>query len=385
MSASITTACSAGDDPLSSFLIDVPPADALTTSFSISDAGSRPPLWPPAQNDVSIAVNDHETVATVPLETFRERASRLLAMCDERGVGTTKGTRPPSAVSLTLQNTSRGVDGITERSPGSDANPRCSLKTSRVFAQLLLSPPSRPLENSKDSLECNGGGALFHESVTSLESKDDTQASKKSVGAGDTSACDISATLSTQHEQSRSLDKFISTQLISDGNNIDVDDLLRCNGRLEDEVHRLRTLLTKRTLVLEEEKRQLSSELSHIRDAHREELERVKDQSQYVVANLMSRTEELKRSMKDRREMFDALTAENHQLRLDNHYFRMKESGRDGGDCNNSGYVNTTGYGWLLGYGWGGGRKAKVSVSSPPESTRGGELHGLATTKIDTG
>lgn len=350
----MSTSCGRGDDPLSRFLLDggPPTADPCMAAFSsaTNSTGSSSqrvlPLSPPTQNEASTtsATNGEETVTT--LETPQQRASRLLAMCDERGVGANTGD-----------------DKMLKRCPESNTNPVRSLKTS--IAQLLGSSPI----NSENSFEGNDAeDALFNESVASVESQDDTLVYKEN-GANASSA----------------LNAFVSAEFISHGNenNIDVDALLRSNDILEDENQRLRTLLTKRTLVLEAEKSKMISELSHIRDAHREELERVESQSKQCVAELMSRTEHLKRSINDQREMCDVLTKENQQLRFENHYLRMKQSDSDRVDCNSSSDSNTTGYGWLSR--WGGGRKVEQAASSAPfsECASGGELHGndLAATK----
>ena len=184
-------------------------------------------------------------------------------MCDERGVGANTGD-----------------DKILKRCPESNTNPARSLKNS--IAQLLGSTPI----NSENSFEGNDAeDALFNESVASVELLDDTLLYKGN-GASDSSA----------------LDTFVSAEFVPRGNenNIDIDALLRSNDILEDENQRLRTLLTKRTLVLEAEKSKMISELSHIRDAHRAELERVESQSKQCVADLMSRTEHLKRSIAKR-------------------------------------------------------------------------------------
>lgn len=302
----MSTSCG-GDDPLSSFLRDGPPtADACTSSSSASVRTSRSsqrvlPLSPPTQNEAHTtrsAKNDRETVTTA--ETPQERASRLLAMCDERGVGTNTGDEIPKRPDI---------------------------------VQLLGSC----VNNNENSLEGNDAeDALFSESVAS--------------DAGDFSAQDT------------------------------VDALLCSNDRMEGEIQKLRALLTKRTLVLEAEKSKMISELSHIRDGHREELA----QSQQIVADLMSRMEHLKRSIKDQREMCDALTVENQQLRLENHHLRMKQSDGDRCDRNNPSDVNATGYGWLSR--WGGGKKVEHAVSSAPffESALGAELHGLDTTQKST-
>ena len=325
----MSTSCGRGDDPLSSFLLD---------STSTGSSSQRVlPLSPPTQNEAS--TNGKETVTT--LETPQQRASRLLAMCDERGVGA---------------NT--GGDKMPKRSPESNTctNPARSLKTS--IAQLLGSSPI----NSEKSFEANDAeDALFNESVASasVESQADTLVNK------DTGASDSSA-----------LNTFVAAEFASDGNenNIDIDALLRSNDILEDENQRLRTLLTKRTLVLEAEKSKMISELSHIRDAHRQELERVESQSKQCVADLMSRTEHLERSINDQREICDVLTKENQQLRFENHYLRMKQSDSDRAGCNSSS-SNTTGYGWLSR--WGG---MKVDASSAPfsECASGEELYGNA-------
>ena len=354
----IMSSCGKGDDPLSRFLLDgaggSPTADPCMAAFSstTNSTGSISqrvlPLSPPTKNEASTttrsATNGEETVTT--LETPQQRASRLLAMCDERGVGANTGD-----------------DKILKRCPESNTNPARSLKTS--IAQLLGSSPI----NSENSFEGNGAeDALFNESVASVESLDETLVYKEN-GVSDSSAPN----------------RFVSAEFVPRGNenNIDIDALLRSNDILEDENQRLRTLLTKRTLVLEAEKSKMISELSHIRDAHREELERVESQSKQCVADLMSRTEYLKRSINDQREICDVLTKENQQLRFENHYLRMKQSDSDRVGYNSSSDSNTTGHGWLSR--WGGGRKVEQAASSASlsECASCGELHGndLAPTK----
>lgn len=344
----MSTSCGRGDDPLTSFLLDggPPTADScMAFSSATNSTGSSSqrvlPLSPPTQNEAS--TNGEETVTT--LETPQQRASRLLAMCDERGVGA---------------NT--GGDKMLKRCPESNTNPARSLKTS--IAQLLGSSPI----NSEKSFEGNDAqDALFNESVASVESQADPLVYKRN-GASDSSA----------------LNTFVSAEFVSDGNenNIDIDVLLRSNDILEDENQRLRTLLTKRTLVLEAEKNKMISELSHIRDAHRQELERVESQSKQCVADLMSRTEHLKRSINDQREICDLLTKENQQLRFENHYLRMKQSDSGRVGCSSSSDSNTIGYGWLSR--WRGGRKVEAASPAPfSECASGEELHynDLAATK----
>mmetsp|Transcript_28493 Transcript_28493/g.82425 ORF Transcript_28493/g.82425 Transcript_28493/m.82425 type:complete len:484 (+) Transcript_28493:215-1666(+) len=351
MSATITTACNAGEDPLS-FLLGGSPAVNVTTSHSVDDRCSNRAalLSSPAQNDSPAApATDRATVTErpPPSETPQERAARLLAMCDERGVGTAKDKLGPAS---TLEGTTGTcVDETIEKSSGTGDNPRRSLQSSRAFAQFTCND----YENS----------ALFDESVTSLKSfpakLDDAQVNKGNTATADT--------LST-----------ISPQLISDGNAIDVDSLLRCNDRLEDEAHRLRTLLAKRTTALENEKKELASELSRIRDYHREELQRIKD----VMADLMTRAEHLQRSIKDQREICGALTTENNQLRLENHHLRMRqtdleveiENGGDGGGGNTGGSSNTGNWLSLWGRGW---KVEQAALSTTFPESPSGELHGV--------
>lgn len=368
--SSITTSCHAGEDPLS-FLLDSSPA--ATTSHVVDDCcidRAALPL-PPARRDASAAPATRTRTCTTgssdraavietpsPPETPRDRAARLLAMCDERGVGTAKGTLKPPA-SSTLQGMGTGVDETIERSSGSGGSPRRSLQTSRAFAQLTRSTCNDD-ENFSSSGGNDAGAVLFNESATSLKSSLNTN-------EGDT-VTDHAAADHTLHIASSS---SISSQIISDINAIDIDDLLRRNDRLEDETHRLRTLLTKRTTALENEKRALASELSRIGDCHRE--------SQSVVADLMTRMEHLQRSNKDQIEINEALTTENQQLRSENYYLRRRqmdleveiESGGDGGSGNTGGSSNTEN--WLSR--WGRGWKVEQSVSST--TFPDGELRGV--------
>lgn len=364
---SITTSCNAGEDPLS-FLLDSSPA--ATTSHVDDCCINRAALpLPPAHRDASAApatctTGSSDRVAVTetpsPPETPQDRAARLLAMCDERGVGTAKGTPKPPA-SSTLQEMGTGVDetinnGEREGSGGT-SSPRRSLQTSRAFAQLTRSTCNDD-DNISSSWGSDAGAVLFNESVTSLKSTLNTN-------EGNT-ATDHTAADHTLHIASS-----ISSQIISDGNAIDIDDLLRRNDRLEDETHRLRTLLTKRTTALENEKRALASELSRIRDCHRE--------SQSVVADLMTRMEHLQRSNKDQIEINEALTTENQQLRSENYYLRRRqtdleveiESGGDGGGGNTGGSSNTEN--WLSR--WGRGWKVEQTVSST--TFPDGELRGV--------
>ena len=316
--SSITTSCNAGEDPLS-FLLDSSPA--ATTSHVVDDCcinRAALPL-PPAHRDASAApatsaccTTDSSAITETPSppETPQDRAARLLAMCDERGVGTAKGTLKPPA-SSTLQGMGTGVDEAIERSSGSGgtSSPRRSLQTSRAFAQLTRSTCNDD-ENSSSSEGNDAGDALFDESATSLDG-------------------------------------------------------------LEDETHRLRTLLTKRTTALENEKRALASELSRIRDCHRE--------SQSVVADLMARMEHLQRSNKDQIEINEALTAENQQLRSENYYLRRRqadleveiESGGDGGGGNTGGSSDTENWLSRWGRGW------KVEQTVPSTTFPDGELRGV--------